>query len=756
MYLISARGFGMRPFNPRTFPKQLLQTYQSGGHNPPPHTRTHTHTATTLFSKRDSTSSTHHGEFDDRFFAKLMLHVRRKDFDACMESYRRLKLSGYPVKPMTFNSILNVCYKAEHLDAATQLFEDMQQQQSAPGELQHLAKEEAGSPQRRITTPAPAPAPARSEQAYLALIRCNAAGGNVDKALKLVDEMESQNGPEPRLRTYHPILEAICASGDIDGALNLITTMQQKGIIPKSEHVELLISSAARTGALHRSSLMRERLDSLIASLSTELLGLQHDEMLRLTAVLSQSPWETVESDGVLVAGVDAIRGAISTLDLEKREAIAESLIYHLSPSHSTETSPVPLSSSGAVPVGAAGGGAQPGPHSGGSISSYQQKYKWGERYPQGTPQAQTPAPARIVDIDDATGCCPNCGGKLRQLLMTTEERARVRSALNEVVAASSQSQSKALRSFGEWLACHPSPRGGSTPQTSSSSSSSYSHPTPPEEEFVYIVDGANVAYHKQNFDEGKFSFKQIELVVNKLLTRVQPGERILVLIPYPYAQRVIPNSTKHKKGKKLSYLTAEDEGILEMLDREGMLYVVPQWANDDWYWMYATVNEGRHRTARVVTNDLMRDHRLAFLEPRPFIRWRNSQVIRFDLSTACIAPGADSSMGNPEKVLGNDARLEMQEGALGEPEVILTDPGTGHSLPRRRTLEEYTRPLTHSLTHQLPPTPSPRHPTDTKAVTLARCRSQIMAAGTSLPSTAPLGYVSVQILASWVTTTAK
>ena len=27
------------------------------------------------------------------------------------------------------------------------------------------------------------------------------------------------------------------------------------------------------------------------------------------------------------------------------------------------------------------------------------------------------------------------------------------------------------------------------------------------------------------------------------------------------------------------------------------------------------------------VTNDLMRDHRLAFLEPRPFIRWRTTQV---------------------------------------------------------------------------------------------------------------------------------
>jgi hypothetical protein len=30
-------------------------------------------------------------------------------------------------------------------------------------------------------------------------------------------------------------------------------------------------------------------------------------------------------------------------------------------------------------------------------------------------------------------------------------------------------------------------------------------------EEFDYIVDGANIAYSRQNFDDGKFSFQQVE-----------------------------------------------------------------------------------------------------------------------------------------------------------------------------------------------------------------------------------------------------
>lgn len=39
-----------------------------------------------------------------------------------------------------------------------------------------------------------------------------------------------------------------------------------------------------------------------------------------------------------------------------------------------------------------------------------------------------------------------------------------------------------------------------------------------------------------------------------------------------------------------------------------------------------------------VVTNDLMRDHRVAFLEPRPFMRWRNTQIVYFGLSKAAVA----------------------------------------------------------------------------------------------------------------------
>lgn len=65
--------------------------------------------------------------------------------------------------------------------------------------------------------------------------------------------------------------------------------------------------------------------------------------------------------------------------------------------------------------------------------------------------------------------------------------------------------------------------------------------------DYTYIVDGANVAYNRQNFDTGRFSFKQIELVVDKLLQTYGPDTKVLVLLPYAYAQKVVPNSAKNK-----------------------------------------------------------------------------------------------------------------------------------------------------------------------------------------------------------------
>ena len=232
---------------------------------------------------------------------------------------------------------------------------------------------------------------------------------------------------------------------------------------------------------------------------------------------------------------------------------------------------------------------------------------------------------AEFVEISNESCRCPNCGEELKAMFLTEEERRRVRTALIKIASTNSINQSKNLQDFADWLAN--------------------------QEEFVYIVDGANVAYNRQDFDNGKFSYRQIELVVN-MLQKEHPGERILVVLPYPYAQKVVPNSVQHGNRRRLNYLTEEELSILDRLHQDNMIYITPQGSDDDWYWMFCTVNEGRKRPSYVVTNDLMRDHKLAFLEPRPFFRWRSNQVLHFEFSRGATddAPNPETFLMKPEK----------------------------------------------------------------------------------------------------------
>ena len=67
-------------------------------------------------------------------------------------------------------------------------------------------------------------------------------------------------------------------------------------------------------------------------------------------------------------------------------------------------------------------------------------------------------------------------------------------------------------------------------------------------------------------------------------------GASNLFILSLSYVSLIIPfvNRTQIQK-------------ILQRFDEEGMLYLVPQGADDDWYWIYATVTEARENAAYVV-----------------------------------------------------------------------------------------------------------------------------------------------------------
>jgi hypothetical protein len=96
----------------------------------------------------------------------------------------------------------------------------------------------------------------------------------------------------------------------------------------------------------------------------------------------------------------------------------------------------------------------------------------------------------------------------------------------------------------------------------------------------------------------------------------------------------------------------SKDYGLVRLKAR-GMLYVVPSRCLDDYYWMLGSVsNQSKSRNGAdmyippalecgrfpglrpiLVTNDQMRDHRLALLEPRLFRRWSSSHIVNYNIS---------------------------------------------------------------------------------------------------------------------------
>ena len=219
---------------------------------------------------------------------------------------------------------------------------------------------------------------------------------------------------------------------------------------------------------------------------------------------------------------------------------------------------------------------------------------------------------------------CPCCETPLRLLSLTEAERRHMRTSLLELAATSDIDQRHDLAEFAAWLRR----RNGA---------------------FTVAVDAANIAYYRQNFAGGHFSFKQIDAVVTALQ---EDGERPLIIIPRKYLKDSVPNHSANDshlqpQRRKRQVVTKEDDSIRQRWQDEGIMYT-PRfpWADDDWYWMYLTVAHedpsvggpvgtvnAAARHASVVTNDETRDHRIGLiLDERAFLRWRTTHVRRFDL----------------------------------------------------------------------------------------------------------------------------
>jgi hypothetical protein len=124
-------------------------------------------------------------------------------------------------------------------------------------------------------------------------------------------------------------------------------------------------------------------------------------------------------------------------------------------------------------------------------------------------------------------------------------------------------------------------------------------------------------------------------------------GERPLVVMPQKYVQEKF-----YIRKKFIQVLSQDDLGIINDLIAGGKLYIVPQRCLDDYYWVLSSLSDqarsrnncdlnvlpndskGRWPGVRpfLITNDLMRDHKLELLQPRLFWRWFSSHIVNYNI----------------------------------------------------------------------------------------------------------------------------
>jgi hypothetical protein len=167
---------------------------------------------------------------------------------------------------------------------------------------------------------------------------------------------------------------------------------------------------------------------------------------------------------------------------------------------------------------------------------------------------------------------------------------------------------------------------------------------------YTAIIDGANVGYYMQNFQDGRFCYNQIKFVVCSRCIGTEAGETPLVLLPAKYTRN---NFIKTKSfsgplnGRDVyehrQFLTESDMKIRDELMTLDKLFIVPTGLLDDFYWILASIatqteamascgidsldvpsnnpqGQWPGRRPVVITNDKKRDHKLDYLNQFCFV----------------------------------------------------------------------------------------------------------------------------------------
>jgi len=406
-------------------------------------------------------------------------------------------------------------------------------------------------------------------------------------------ESDANENIQGRLRTYMPLMEHYCRVGDLKSTLRLYRQMQEcTGVHWDLESYTILLSSLARFGYFFGDKQQMSQTDNV-------------DDDSLYGPKLFDSLVSDIAND---------ILELTETTSIELVDAFQMGIENHLQ-----ENLIIDDNGEGQLPSSA------------------------------------TTSPKTIVvnrvQIPKENGICPVTGVKLRLLALDEIQRQHVHDKLLEM---SKKNTEEFLASNIKWQESNkqinPTRKDNIEVMTSKMEESygyqelrKFSKWLDDREGnlFTTIVDGANVAY----YGHSNVHYSSLKKVVEKLESM---GERPLVVMPEKYTSK-----TFFVRPRYYQKLSENDLQVINWLRERDIMYVVPRFVLDDYFWMLASVSNQTNATQRgdlsipigddqgrfpgmrpmLITNDQMRDHKLDLLEPREFRRWCSCHIVNYDIA---------------------------------------------------------------------------------------------------------------------------
>lgn len=170
------------------------------------------------------------------------------------------------------------------------------------------------------------------------------------------------------------------------------------------------------------------------------------------------------------------------------------------------------------------------------------------------------------VHIDPATGVCPRTGVTLRLIQLEDSQKEKL---LYGLMSLATSQQSKFLEK-------KKSQRNRQLPPAHQNLMRFYQWLDQRDgEPFTTLIDGANVGYFQQNYENGRFSYHQIKFVVDSL---EHMGESVLVVLPAKYTKDwfYVSATAANYAGSKTQQLTKGEMAIRNWLLRENKIIKIP------------------------------------------------------------------------------------------------------------------------------------------------------------------------------------